>query len=100
MVTKTEQELDEMRELIQRGELPPDAIKKYYDDEAKNVFGSDAVKTRKGYTEQGAGSAKNQTRNSIESYKKYGKDEPDFKEHLARMEKELAESVEYRRVKP
>ena len=97
MVTKTQQEMDEMRELIQRGELPPDAIKKYYDDEARNVFGFDAVKTRKGYVEQGVGSAKNQSRNSIEAYKKYGKDEPDFKEHLLRMEKELAESNEFRR---
>jgi hypothetical protein len=97
MVTKTQQEMDEMRELIQRGELPPDAIKKYYDDEARNVFGFDAKKTRKGYIEQGYGSAQNQTRNSIEAYKKYHSNEPDFAEHLKRMEAELVESNERRR---
>ena len=42
--------------------------------------------------EQGRGSARNQTRQSIEAYRRHGKDEPDYKENLARMEKELAES--------
>ena len=91
MVTKTQQEMDEMRELIQRGELPPDAIKKYYEDEARNVFGFDAVKTKNGYIEQGYGSAKNQTRNSIEAYKKFHSSDVDYERTLARLEKELAE---------
>ena len=92
MVTKTEEEINEMRELIARGELPPDAIKQYYDNEAKNVFGHDAKKVKGQYVEQGLGSPHNQTRNSIDSYKKYHKDDPDFTETLARMEKELAEA--------
>jgi hypothetical protein len=92
MVAKTVEEMQEMRELIQSGELPPDAIKKYYEDEAKNVFGFDAVKTKNGYVEQGYGSAKNQTRNSINAYKRFCSHEPEFEKTVARMEKELAES--------
>ena len=92
MVTKTEEEIAEMRVLIERGELPPDAIEKHFEAEARNVFGADAKKIKGVYIEQGHGSAKNQTRNSIEAYRKYGKDEPDYKEHLARMEDELKES--------
>ena len=92
MVTRTEEEIAEMRVLIERGELPPDAIEKHYEAEAKNVFGQDAKKHKGEYVEQGIGSAKNQTRNSIESYKKYHKDDPDFAENLKRMEAELAES--------
>jgi hypothetical protein len=93
MVTKTQQEMDEMREQIQSGELPPDAIKKYYEDEAKNVYGIDAKKRRDGtYEEQGYGSAKNQTRNSIEAYKKYHASDVDYERTLARLLKELAES--------
>jgi|SRR5665213_3229576 len=96
MVTKTEEEISEMRVLIERGELPPDAIEKYYEAEAKNVFGHDAKKVKGQYIEQGMGSAKNQTRNSVDSYKKYHKDDPDFKEQLARMEAELVESNKLR----
>jgi hypothetical protein len=59
----------------------------------QNVFGVDHKVDRLGRPiEQGRGSAKNQTVQSVEAYRRYGKDEPDFKEHLARMEKELAES--------
>jgi hypothetical protein len=97
MVTKTEEEINEMRELIARGELPPDAIEKYYDAEARNVFGHDAKKVKGEYIEQGIGAAGNQSRNSIESYKKYHKDEPGYTETLARMEKELAESNKKRK---
>jgi hypothetical protein len=42
--------------------------------------------------EDGRGSARNQTRQSVEAYRRHGKGEQDYKEHLARMEKELAES--------
>ena len=97
MVTKTQEEISEMHELIARGELPPDAIEKHYEAEAKNVFGHDAKKIKGEYVEQGVGSAGNQSRNSIESYKKYHKDDPDFAMQLARMEKELAESNKKRK---
>lgn len=96
MVTKTTEELAEMQALIDRGELPADAIKQHFDSEAKNVFGHDAKKVRGRYIEQGLGSPQNQTRNSIESYRKYGKGEPDYEATLARMEKELAETNERR----
>ena len=99
MVTKTEEEIAEMRMLIERGELPPDAIEKHYEAEARNVFGHDAKKIKGEYIEQGIGSPKNQTRNSVESYKKYGKDEPNYKETLARMEAELADSIKRRQKK-
>jgi hypothetical protein len=46
--------------------------------------------------EDGRGSARNQTRQSVEAYRRHGKDEPDYKENLARMEKELAETNERR----
>ena len=92
MVTKTEEEIDEMRALVARGELPPNAIEIYYDNEAKNVFGHDAKMVNGQYVEQGFGSAGNQTRNSIEAYKKYHKDDPGFAENVKRLETELVES--------
>jgi hypothetical protein len=98
MVTKTAQEMDEMRAQIAAGELPPDAIKRYREEEDRNVFGIDAKKRRDGsYIEQGVGSPGNQTRNSIEAYKKYCSHEARFEETVARMERELAESNERRR---
>jgi hypothetical protein len=98
MVTKTEQELAEMKELIQKGELPPDAIKQYYADERRNVFGFDHKTDRNGKpVEQGVGSAGNQSRNSIEAFKKYHAHEPDFEKQLSRMERELAETNARRR---
>lgn len=96
MVTKTTEELAEMASLIERGELPADAIEKHFEAEARNVFGHDAKKIKGEYIEQGLGSSKNQTRNSVESYKKYGKDEPNFAETVKRMEAELAETVKKR----
>lgn len=92
MVTKTEEELSEMQSLIARGELPPDAIEKYYEGEAKNVFGHDAKVVMGQWVEQGFGSAINQTRNSIEAYKKYHSGDPGFAENVKRMETELVES--------
>jgi hypothetical protein len=59
----------------------------------RTVYGVDHKVDRLGRPiEQGRGSAKNQTVQSVEAYRRYGKDEPDYKENLARMEKELAES--------
>jgi hypothetical protein len=97
MVTLTSQELDEMKAKVAAGELPPDAVKQHFDVEARNVYGHDAVKTRNGYIEQGYGSAKNQTRNSIEAYRKYCSHEPDYERNLARMEAELKAANDRRR---
>ena len=77
---------------IASGKLPPDAIERHYEAEAKNVFGHDAKKVKGQYVEQGFGSAINQTRNSIEAYRKYHSGDPDFAETLARMERELVET--------
>jgi hypothetical protein len=97
MVTKTQDELNEMRAEIAAGTLPPDAIKKYREEEDRNVFGHDAKKRRDGtYEEQGVGSAKNQSANSIAAYRKYCSHEPRFEENLARMERELAATNERR----
>ena len=97
MVTKTAQEIDEMRAEIAAGTLPPDAIKRYREEEDRNVYGHDAKRRRDGsYIEQGVGSAGNQTRNSIEAYKKYHSNEPDFEKQVARMERELAATNERR----
>lgn len=92
-INLTPQEIEEAEALIAKGELPRDAIDRWYDDVEKNVFGHDHKRDRKGNPiEQGIGSAGHQTRNSIEAYKKYGKDEPDFQANLVRMEKELVEA--------
>jgi len=93
MVAKTQQEMDEMRELIQNGELPPDAIKQYYADERRNVFGFDHKVDRNNKPiEQGIGSPGNQTENSIAAYKKYHANDVDYERTLARLQKELDES--------
>jgi hypothetical protein len=98
VVTKTEDELAEMRAQIAAGELPPHAIKQYYEDEARNVYGHDAKRRRDGsYIEQGIGSPGNQNRNSIEAYRKYCSHEPDFEKNLARMEAELKAANDRRR---
>lgn len=98
MVTKTPEEIDEMRLAIRKGELPADAIEKYLEDEEKNVFGFDMKHDRTGNpVEQGIGSPQQPSRNSIDAYKVFqtqhrkGGPEPDYDKHLARMEAELAE---------
>jgi hypothetical protein len=92
LVTKTAEEIAEMRAEIQAGTLPPDALKRYREEEDRNVYGYDAVKRRDGsYEEQGYGSAKNMTRNSIEAFRRYHSHSPTFERDLAIMEKQLAE---------
>jgi hypothetical protein len=93
LVSKTADELDEMRAEIAAGTLPPDAIKQYYAEEARNVYGHDFKRDRSGKPiEQGVGSPSNMTRNSIESYKRFCSHEPEFEKHVSRMEKQLAEA--------
>jgi hypothetical protein len=78
VVTKTSEELDDMRAQIAAGYLPADAIERHFEAQARNVFGFDAKRRRDGsYIDQGLGSAINQTRNSLEAYKKYCSHEPD-----------------------
>jgi hypothetical protein len=89
-ITQSAGEIAEMQGMIEAGQLPKDFIKRHIDAVDANVYGHDAPKDRKGFRlEQGLGSPKNQTRNSIDAYKKYGKDEPGFDENVKRMEAEL-----------
>lgn len=94
------QELDEIAELIGAGALPKDFLERHFDAVDANVFGVDAPKDRHGQRQEvGLGSPKNQTANSVAAYRKYGKGEPGYAEHLARMEKELAACEEQRKTK-
>jgi hypothetical protein len=98
MVTRTVDELAEMQKQIAAGELPPNAIEQYYEDERKNVFGHNYKRDSKGQPiEVGIGSPSQPSFNSVEAYRKYGRDEPDYARHLARMEKELADYQQARR---
>jgi len=93
----TAEEETEARKLIELGKLPPDYIKQHYEAEARNVFGFDAKKDKHGnWIEEGWGSAKNMSRNSIEAYRKYGSHEPDFEANLQRMEAQLKTANERR----
>lgn len=82
---------------VENIELLPSDFRKRLMKEAqeitnKNVFGADYKKDRKGTPiEQGLGSAAQPTQQSIEAYKKYHKDDPDFAENLKKMETALAE---------
>ena len=96
MVALSGDELTEMRMKVQSGELPADAIKRYLEDERKNVFGFDHKMKNGKPVEQGLGSPGNQTRNRIESYKRFNSHEPDFEKTVARMERELAAANERR----
>ena len=100
-INLSQAELDEIEEAIEAGDLPKDFLDRYFKAVEDNVFGADHKKTRKGDPiEQGLGSAGNQTKNSVDSYKKYCNPEnpkatdpdPNFKENLARMVAELAEA--------
>jgi hypothetical protein len=97
-VTLTPLEIDEIYDLIDKGELPKNYVDRYFEAVQDNVFGIDHKKDRKGHPiEQGIGSPGNQTRNSIEAFRKYGKDEPGYEDTLKRMEAELNASNADRR---
>jgi hypothetical protein len=89
-ITLSEAELEEIWASVQRGELPADYLARHHDAVDANVFGHDAPKDKHGRRrEQGRGSPGNQTRQSIDAYKKFCQHEVDFEKTLARMEKEL-----------
>jgi hypothetical protein len=96
-VTLSQAELDEIDQLILAGQLPPDWIARYYAAVRANVFGHDHKTDRHGEPiEQGRGSAGNQTQQSLDAFKKFCSSEPNFSEHLALMEKQLAACNELR----
>jgi len=72
MVTKTTEELDLMRAEIAAGKLPPDALERHFEAEARNVFGHDAKQDRKGnFIEQGIGAPGHETANHFVSILRY-----------------------------
>ena len=72
--------MDDIKALIEAGQLPPDFLKRHEEAKRQNVFGFDHKTDANGDPiEQGIGSAANQTRNQINAYKKYAKYEADFR---------------------
>jgi hypothetical protein len=96
-VTLLQTEMDEIEDLMAQGQLPPDWLERYHVAVAANVFGADHKKDKHGNPiEQGRGAAANMTSQSVEAYKKWGKDEPGYAENLKRMEAQLAACNEVR----
>lgn len=68
----TEGEINELQALIDQGELPKTAIKDHFEAEARNVYGFDAKRDRKGnWIEQGIGSKGRETANHFSSIRRY-----------------------------
>lgn len=95
VVSLTQMEVDEMKELIAQGKIPRDAFEQVEEAAEKNVFGVDVKHDRQGNPiEQGIGSPSQPSRNSINAYRanqlgnKFGA-EPNFKENLEKMEADL-----------
>jgi hypothetical protein len=96
-LTLLPEEIEWFDSLIAQGLLPPDWIERCDDARDANVFGVDAPKDKRGFRlEQGLGSTRNMTQQSIDAYKKWGKDESDYERNLARMEKLFAEQAPQR----
>jgi hypothetical protein len=90
-VHKTQRELNEMQRQIDQGLLPKNAIEQYRLDEETAVFGEGFKRDAQGRPlEMGKGSAAQPTSQSVEAYRRYGKNEPAYTEHLAKMEGDLA----------
>jgi hypothetical protein len=92
-ITLSQSEIEEIQAEIDAGLLPPDFLERHHEAVRKNVFGHDYKTDGKGAPlEQGRGSPNNQTHQSVEAFKKWGVNEPDYERNLARMEKELVAS--------
>jgi hypothetical protein len=92
------EELDAAQAEIDAGNLPADWFDRYEDALQKNVFGHDHKTDRHGKPiEQGVGSEFGMTRNSINAYRKFCSNDPDFERNAARMEKQLVAANERRK---
>lgn len=92
-ITLSQSEIEEIEFQIAAEQLPADFLERHFAAVQAAVFGHDVKFDAKGIPiEQGRGSALSQTRQSVDAYRKWGKDEPDFERHLAQMEKQLAAS--------
>jgi hypothetical protein len=88
----TDDEITEFEGMIKDKLLPPDWLDRCDEARRTNVFGIGHKTGRGGKPiEMGIGSENQMSANSIQAYKKYCQNEPDFERHLARMEKLLAE---------
>lgn len=68
----TEGEIAELNALVDQGELPKTALKDHFEAEARNVYGFDAKRDRKGnWIEQGIGSRGKETSNHFSSIRRY-----------------------------
>lgn len=68
----TEGEKAEAQDLIDKGELPKDWLKLQAEAEAKNVYGHDAKRDRKGnWIQQGIGAPGRETANHFASIRRY-----------------------------
>ncbi len=73
-------------------------IKEGNEQAVNDVFGvGHRTDVRGNPIEMGMGSPLNQTRPSIEAYKRYHRDDPDYEDVLKRLELELVESEKRRR---
>jgi hypothetical protein len=98
VITLSQAEIEEIEELIAADQLPRDYLERHFAAVKQNVFGHDHKVDAKGNPiEQGKGSAMNQTRQSVDAYRKWGVNEIDYERHLKRMEAELAKCDERRR---
>lgn len=99
-INQSPAEIAEIQALIEQGQLPKDFLKRHIDAVDANVYGFDAPKDRRGFRlEQGLGSSRNQTQQSIDAYIKYHSKDADFDENLTRMKTELAECNKQREAK-
>lgn len=97
VVTLSQAEIEEIELQIVDGILPADWLERHYAAVQANVFGHDhRVDSQGRPIEQGLGSAGNQTKNSVDAYRKWGVNDVDYEKNLSRMEKELATSNETR----
>jgi hypothetical protein len=89
----TDDEIADFELMISKGQLPANWLDLCDDARELAVFGEGFKTDREGRPqEQGRGSPLNQVRQSVDAYRKWGVNEPDYERNLARMEKELVAS--------
>lgn len=96
-INYSQAEIDDIKAMMESGQLARDYLDRHYDAVEKNVFGHDHKKDKNGEPiEQGIGTPGNMTRNCIDAYiknqteRRSGPPEAGFDETVKRMEAELA----------
>jgi hypothetical protein len=86
VVTLTQSELTHLRET--GGQAAVDA---HFENETRNVFGHDYKRDKNGRPiEVGIGSPAQPSKNSVDGYEKYHKNDPGYAANLAKMKADLA----------